>query len=182
MEINDEQLVKEYLEGSQDSFVILVEKYTPSIYNFSIRFVGREYANDIVQDVFFKVWKNIRKFNIDKASFKTWIFTITRNTITDYLRKKKMVLFSSLDKEEENFADNIEDEVILPDEALIKLEDKELLNNLLDKIPTHYRLVLVLYYQEDMTFNEIGQLLSKPLNTVKSHHRRALLLLRKLLE
>lgn len=181
MEIKDEQLIKEYLEGNQDSFVILVEEYTPSIYNFSVRFVGREYANDIVQDVFFKVWKNIRKFDIEKASFKTWIFTISRNTITDYLRKKKMVLFSSLDKEEENFSDNIEDEVILPYEALIKLEDKELLNNLLDKIPAHYREVLILYYQEDMTFNEIGELLNKPLNTVKSHHRRALILLRELL-
>jgi RNA polymerase sigma-70 factor (ECF subfamily) len=106
---------------------------------------------------------------------------ISRNTITDYLRKKKMVLFSSLDKEEENFSNNIEDEVILPDEALIKLEDKELLNSLLDKIPAHYREVLILYYQEDMTFNEIGELLNKPLNTVKSHHRRALILLRELL-
>jgi len=181
MEIKDEQLVKEYLEGNQDSFVMLVEKYTSSIYNFSVRFVGYENAQDAVQDVFLKIWKNIRKFNIDKASFKTWIFTIARNTITDHLRKKKMVSFSTLDKEEENFADNIEDEVILPDEALIKLEDKELLNNLLDKIPVNYREVLILYYQEDMTFNEIGQLLNKPLNTIKSHHRRALILLRELL-
>ena len=178
MEINDEQLIKKYLDGDQDSFRMLVEKYTPHIYNFSVRFVGRDYANDVVQDVFMKVWKNVRKFDHDKSKFKTWIFIIARNTITDYLRKKKMVPFSSLDKEEENFADNILDEVILPDEALVKLQDKELMNNLLDKIPAHYREVLVLYYQEDMTFNEIGQLQDKPLNTVKSHHRRALMMLR----
>lgn len=181
MENNDESLVREYLEGNQDSFRMLVDKYTPSIYNFSVRFVGVDYAKDIVQDVFFKVWKNIKKFDIKKATFKTWIFTITRNTITDYLRKKKMISFSSLDKEEENFADQIEDEVILPDQALIKLEDKNLLNSLLDKIPIQYREVLILYYQEDMTFNEIGQLLNKPLNTVKSQHRRALIMLRDLL-
>lgn len=178
MEKDDEYLIKGYLDGNQDSFKILVEKYTPSIYNFSVRFVGLLNAADIVQDVFIKVWKNIKKFDHNKANFKTWIFTITRNTVTDYLRKKKMIPFSSLDKEEENFADNIEDEVVLSDEALIKLEDKNLLNNLLDKIPAHYREVLILYYQEEMTFNEIGKLLNKPLNTVKSYHHRALELLR----
>ena len=181
MENNDEQLVKEYLDGNQGSFKLLVEKYTPSIYNFAARFVGVDSAKDIVQDVFFKVWKNIKKFDSKRANFKTWIFTITRNTITDYLRKKKTIPFSSLDKEEESFEVTIEDEVILQDERLIKIEDKEQLNAVLDKIPVRYKEVLVLYYQEDMTFNEIGQLLEKPLNTVKSYHHRALILLRKML-
>ena len=177
---NDDDLVKEYLEGNQGSFKVLAEKYTPSIYNFSVYFVGLLYAPDIVQDVFIKVWKNIKKFDNSKANFKTWIFTIARNTITDYLRKKKMIPFSSLDSDEEFFTDSIEDDVILPDESLSKLEDKELLNKLLDKIPVQYREVLILYYQEEMTFSEIGQLLGKPLNTVKSYHYRALLLLKEM--
>lgn len=181
MENKDEEIIKKYLEGNQGSFKILVEKYTPSIYNFSVRFVGSDYAKDIVQDVFVKVWKNIKKFDDGRANFKTWIFTITRNTITDYLRKKKMILFSSLDFEEESFESNIKDEVILPDEALSKLEDKELLNQLLDEMPANYKEVLILYYQEEMTFDEIGKLLGKPLNTVKSYHYRALILLRKML-
>jgi len=178
MEKSDEKLVEEYLDGEESSFKILLDRYTSHIYNFSKRFVGVEYANDIVQEVFIKIWKNIENFNVKKANFKTWIFTIARNTITDYLRKKKMVSFSSLDKEDETFADNIEDEVVLPNEALMKLEDKEFLNNLLDKIPAHYKEVLILYYQEEMTFSEIGKLLEKPLNTVKSYHHRALVLLR----
>jgi RNA polymerase sigma-70 factor (ECF subfamily) len=182
MENDDEYLIKEYLDGNQNSFKLLVEKYTPSIYNFSIRFVGGDYVNDIVQDVFIKVWKNIKKFDNKKSGFKTWIFTITRNTITDYLRKKKMVLFSSLDEDEVSFGDNIKDEIILPDEALIKLQDKELLNKLLDDLHANYREVLILYYQEEMTFSEIGKLIDKPLNTVKSYHRRALIKLRELVK
>jgi RNA polymerase sigma-70 factor, ECF subfamily len=181
VEKNDEELIKEYIEGNDDSFKLLVDKYTPSIFNYSARFVGIDYAKDIIQDVFIKSWKNIRKFDDNKASFKTWLFTITRNTITDYLRKKKMITFSSLDKEEESYEFNIVDDVILPDEALMKLEDKELLNNTLNKIPSNYREVLILYYQEEMTFNEIGQLLNKPLNTVKSYHYRALVMLREIL-
>jgi len=182
MENNDEYLVKEHLEGNQDAFKLLIDRYTPSIYNFSVRFVGLDYAKDIVQDVFIKVWKNVKKFDNNRASFKTWIFTITRNTITDYLRKKKSISFSSLDTDEESFANNVEGDIILPDEALSRLEDKELLNKLLDKMPIQYREVLILYYQEEMTFNEIGQLLGKPLNTIKSYHHRALIILRELIE
>ncbi len=182
MEKDDDFLIKKYLEGDQDSFKLLIDKYTPSIYNFSIRFVGADYASDISQDVFIKIWKNIKSFNPQKANFKTWVFTITRNTITDYLRKKKMVVFSALDKEEEIFAENIVDKVILPDEALIKLEEKEFLNKLLDRMPINYRQVLILYYQEEMTFNEIGKMLDKPMNTVKSYHYRALILLKEMLK
>jgi RNA polymerase sigma-70 factor (ECF subfamily) len=182
MESNDELKIKEYLLGNEVAFKELVYKYTPAIFNFTVRFVGADYVNDITQDVFIKVWKNLKKFDAKKASFKTWIFTIARNTITDYLRKKKMINFSVLDKEEENFADNIEDDVILPDEALAKMEDKEFLNKLLDEIPINYKEVLILYYQEDMTFKEIGELLGKPLNTVKSHHHRALTILREMLK
>lgn len=180
MEKDDDYLIKEYLDGDQDSFKLLVEKYTPSIYNFSVRFMSEDYAKDIIQDVFIKVWKNIKKFDNSRANFKTWIFTIARNTITDFLRKKKMIPFSSLDTDEENFADNISDEVILPNEVLIKLEDKELLNKLLDKLPIQYKEILILHYQEDMTFAEIGELINKPLNTVKSYHRRALIKLKEI--
>ena len=95
MESNDEEFIKEYLTGNEEALRALIDKYTQSIYNFTVRFTGVLSAPDVTQDVFIKVWKNLKKFDYTKASFKTWIFTITRNTITDYLRKKKMVTFSS---------------------------------------------------------------------------------------
>lgn len=182
MEESDEVLIKEYLEGIDESFKTLVYRYTSSIYNYSYRFAGKDAANDITQEVFIKVWKNLKKFDISKSHFKTWIFSIARNLITDYLRKKKMVLFRELDTLEESYADNIEDTVLLPEESMIQLEDKELLNRHLEQIPPHYKEVLILYYQEEMTFKEIGELLGKPLNTVKSYHHRALLKLRELIK
>lgn len=182
MDESDEFLIEGYLGGDDTPFKVLIDKYTNSIYNFSARFVGRDYASDITQDVFVKVWKNIKKFDKSKSSFKTWVFTITRNTITDYLRKKKTINFSSLDDEDGSFEDNIEDEANLPSEIVLKLEDEKILNNLIDQLPNNYKEVLILYYQEDMTFAEIGELLNKPLNTVKSHHRRALIALREKLD
>ncbi len=174
----DYELINKYLKGEQDALKMLIDKYTSSIYNFTIRFVGIDNAPDVTQEVFIKVWKNLKNFDNDKAQFKTWLFVIARNTITDFLRKKKMVLFSSLDKEEENFAESIEDDALLPDEILNNIQDKKELYKLVSELPNNYKLVLTLYYQEDMTFKEIGEVLGKPINTVKSYHHRALCILK----
>lgn len=174
MEEQDEILITEYLGGTQHALKILIDRYTDPLYNFIVRFVGKDTTPDIIQDVWIKVWKNIKKFDVTRAHFKTWLFTIARNTVTDHLRKKKMTVFSDLDTEENIFSDTVKDEALLPDAVIEKLEDTEFLNTLFSQLPSTYQAVLTLYYQEDMTFKEIGDVLGKPLNTVKSHHRRAL--------
>ena len=97
----DIELLEAYLDGDEQAFKILINRYTPLLYNFVARLAGRESAPDIVQEIFIKVWKNIRKFDIEKASFKTWVFTIAKNTATDFLRKKKDLHFSDLDIDDE---------------------------------------------------------------------------------
>lgn len=176
---DDNFLIKKYLEGDQSSLKFIIDKYTPSIFNFSKRFVG-DNAPDITQEVFIKVWKNLRKFNAEKSQFKTWLFTIARNTIIDYMRKNKAVPISFI-SEDESFVENIPDEAPLPPIVMEKLQDKEVLLNAIENLPENYKSVLTLYYGEDMTFKEIGEVLGKPLNTVKSYHYRAIALLKELL-
>jgi RNA polymerase sigma-70 factor (ECF subfamily) len=176
----DPILIKRYLNGDEACLKVLIDRYASPIYNFTLRFIGPIYTPDIVQEVFIKVWKNLKNFDEDKSQFKTWLFTIARNSITDYYRKKKSIPFSSLREEELN-ENEIEDESILPDEVYQKLQDKEMLEKVLNEIPNNYRMILTLYYQEDMTFKEIGEVLDKPMNTVKSYHFRAIILLKKLL-
>ena len=180
----DEEIIDIYQSGNQVAFKGLIDRYSPILFNFVARLIGRNNAPDILQEIFIKVWKNINNFDSSKASFKTWIFTIAKNTTTDFLRKKKSLLFSDVEKyddEENNFGESIPDENLLPDKALEKLQDKELLNRTLERLRPGYHEILVLHYQEDMTFDEIGKILNKPLNTVKSQHRRAIIELRKLL-
>lgn len=177
----DNILIKKYLDGDQNSFKVLIDKYTSSVYNFTSRFIKDAQREDIVQEVFIKVWKKLKSFDTEKSQFKTWLFVIARNTITDYYRKKKITPFSSL-PEEEFKEEEIEDGVILPDEALAKIQDKEMLDKILNELKDEYKTVLTLYYQEDMTFKEIGEVLGKPMNTVKSYHQRAVLLLKKKLQ
>ena len=182
MEVKDEELVSNTILEVEGAFDELVHRYTTPIYNFAYRLTGNiEYAEDITQETFIKVWKNIKKYKSEYA-FKSWIFTIARNTTTDFLRKKKSILFSNLDTPEgSSFESNIKDEEILPLESLMKLEDTEYLNNTLKKLPTDYQSVLLFHYQNDLTFEEISKIMNRPLNTVKSWHRRALIKLREIL-
>ena len=192
---SDEEIILSYKNGDREAFKKLIDRYTAPLYNFTARTAGRNNSPDIVQEVFIKVWKNIRRFNGTKAGFKTWIFTITKNATTDFLRKsgsasggKKSINFSDLNNpsrselyNNNNFEENIPDENLLPDEALQKLEDSQFLNELLEKLRPAYREVLILHYQEEMSFEEIGKVLTKPLNTVKSQHRRAILEMQKII-
>lgn len=189
---SDEEIVALYKNGNEEVFKDLIDKYTSPLFNFAAHLTDKNNAPDIVQETFIKVWKNLYKFDAEKASFKTWLFTITKNTATDFLRKKKSFLFSDIpahnvshsdvgEEKDEDFSESIVDENLLPDEALQKLQDSDLLNKLLEKIPIHQKTILILHYQEDMTFDEISKVLEKPLNTVKSHHYRAIITLRRML-
>ncbi len=178
----DEDLLIEYRAGNHDIFKEIVERYTPLLFSFSKRLGVGSDAPDVVQEIFIKIWKNIGRFDENKASFKTWIFRIARNSIIDFLRKKKSIVFSNLEnEEEESFESTISSEEELPEIAIDKLKDAEGLNKILKQLPTNYQEVLSLYYQEEMTFDQIGEILGKSINTVKSQHRRAVLQLRKLL-
>lgn len=176
----DEEIINEYKEGNKEIFKFLIDRYTPPLFNLSAQLVGKDNATDIVQEVFIKVWKKIDKFDQNKSSFKTWIFTIAKNTSIDFLRKKRPFTFSSLEsiEKESTFEESIVDEEILPDEVVQKMQDKEFLNKLLETLSAEDKTVLTLHYQEEMTFQEIGEILNKPLNTVKSYHFRAIKKLR----
>lgn len=178
----DQEIIDEYKNGLVESFKDLIDRYTSALFNLSAQIVGKDNAADIVQEVFIKIWKKIDKFDQSKSSFKTWIFTIAKNTSIDFLRKKRSFTFSSLEniEEESTFEERIMDEEILPDEVIQKIQDKEFLNKILEVLSVEYRTVLTLHYQEEMTFEEIAKILNKPLNTVKSYHFRAIKKLRKI--
>ena len=180
-ELSDEKLVGEYLASRAGALEMLVGRYFKYVYNFLIKQVGdvRE-AQDLTQETFLRVWKNLKKFDQNR-SFKVWLFRIARNAAIDYLRKKKILTVASLESEADDgsFLDNIPD----PNGSIFtKIEQQEMEKEtfeMLKAMPEIYRTVIVLYYNEGLNFREIGELLDEPLDTVKSRHRRALILLKK---
>lgn len=187
-EYSDIELVEEYLSGDQKSLEILIKRYLKPLYSFVYGYVNdNEIADDITQDVFLKIWKNIDKFKIDK-NFKTWIFCIAKNTVFDFFKKKKDISFSQIenkdefdDNEKPNFEESIVDIENLPNEILEKKETKEFVQEILLCIPSKYREILRLYYNEEFNFREISEILNEPIDTVKSRHRRAVIILRRVL-
>ncbi|MDO8555207.1 MAG: RNA polymerase sigma factor [bacterium] len=184
-EKTDIQLVSDYLDVDENALKILITRYLKPIYGFVFSIAkNTQDSEDIAQETFVKMWKNIKKYDKEQV-FKTWLFTIAKNTTLDYLRKKKKksFVFSDFEKiREEGVAYHaIIDQAPLPDEVSANREDKKFISGLLNQLATAYKEVLLLRYNGQYTFAEIGQILGKPLDTVKSQQRRALTVLRKIL-
>ena len=180
--MSDEELVFHYIENDdQSAFTELVNRYLKPIYNFSLRLCGNpKDAEEITQESFVKLWKNIGKFR-QGEKFKTWFYTIARNTTIDWMRKKKSIVFSEFENEDGN--NYIEDTLIDTEKTTHELfelsEHKVTVERLLGELTVQYREVLLLRYHEGLDFEEIGKTLKKSVNTVKSQHRRALIILSK---
>lgn len=183
MQKSDEEIINNYFSGDESAFAFLVDRYLKPVYNFIYHFTGSlEYAEDGTQETFLKVWKNLKKYK-NGGSVKAWIFSIARNTSIDFLRKKKMKNFSDFedDESEENFLENtISDLEMLPDEVFAKAEEKKFVENILGELPYFYKEILLFYYQDNLTFDEIGKILGESINTVKSRHRRAIIKLKEM--
>jgi len=179
----DDELIEGYERGDEASLSLLIGRYLTPLYNFAFRVVGkREDAEDIVQETFMKAWKHLGRFR-KGANFKTWLFSIARNTAIDHLRKKRPLSFSAFEGEEEgaDYEQMIPDSTKLPDELAEMRLTAEFLERALDALPPIYREIIVLHYQEEMTLEESAEAIGIPLNTAKSRDRRALIALRKLL-
>jgi len=207
MKMTDEKLVANYLKGDDESLEILIKRYLKPIYSFVFRCVGNsQEAEDITQEVFVKMWRNLKKFNPRRsrfatlrgkqkkkpapyrtysgAGFKTWIFSIAKNTSFDFLKKKKAIPFSEFENEEgENMlVERLIDLTPLPDELLERADIAEMLNTTINHLAPQYRLVLFLRYNDHFTFREIAEILGEPIDTIKTRHRRGIAILRKLLK
>ncbi|EKD58390.1 MAG: hypothetical protein ACD_56C00141G0020 [uncultured bacterium] len=181
MEKVDEKLVEEYLEGDGKALDFLVEKYLKPLYNFIFQLTQDSAASeDIVQETFLKMWKNLDKFDGEKK-FSTWIFAIAKNTAFDWLKKKRAIAFSSIEGDEgENYFDTIEDESMLHSENLLaKIDSVENAKLLLSQLSPQMQAVLLLYHKYGFSLVEIAQIMGRPSNTVKSGYRRAIAGLRK---
>lgn len=179
----DWQLINDALKNDQTALELLVKKYLPLVYSITNYYAkNSDDAQDITQEVFVKVWKNLKKFNPEK-NFYNWIFEIAKNTSLDWLKKKKAIPFSNFeDKTGQNYlADTIADQTPDPYELAQESNSKETLHLAIDQLSFPYQEVVKMHNEKEMTFQEIANLTNQPLNTVKSRHRRALNLLRKIL-
>lgn len=177
-EISDQILIKQYLKGDEKSLETLIGRYLKPIYSFIYKNVGNPAeAEDITQEVFVRVWKNLYKFDT-KKQFKPWVFQIAKNASIDYLRKKKTIPFSSFenDKGQNVLTENI----AAPSDNLIEnLSDKKVLSGALQYLSKKEQKIIALRHTDGMSFKEIAEVFQESINTIKSRYRRTLSVLKK---
>ncbi len=177
----DEHLADLCRKKDNLAFQELMNRHVKSILHFIRQYAKEnEEAEDITQDTFFKVWKNISYFSKSRT-FKPWLYAIARNTALDWLKKKKALVFSDLNETDDDmdFAETLESPEPLPSRLYEDNEMSQALNKAMINIHPDHQAVLVLHYENQMTFEQIASILGKPMNTIKSWHRRALAKLRK---
>lgn len=152
-------LVQRCLEGDNDAFEVLVDRYQKPIYNLALRFTAnREDAEDITQGVFVKVYEKLRSFD-PKHKFFSWLYKIAVNESLNFLGRKK-----NLDRfNEEIHSRHGPDEATFRDHEMTRKIENALLELKLD-----YRIVVILNHFQDLSYREIGYILDIRENTVKS--------------
>lgn len=160
-------------KGDETAFAELVKENLPLIYRYLFRLTGNQVvAEDLAQETFVRVWKNLARFNPDKP-FRPWLYRIARNCAYDFLRKKNTVPFSYLSENEQLKLESLPDNKVSPAETAEKTETAALVNTLLSELSETEREILTLHYLDELTVPEIAEILKKPEETVRTRLRRA---------
>jgi len=161
----DYDLILECLRGDQECFSELVSRYKNLVYSIILRMTkDNEEANDLAQDVFLKIYKNLRSYS-PEYRFSTWVIRITTNHAIDQHRKKKQetVPFESVQHEVEQT--NLESS---PETVYLKREQTRRINKLVADLPEMYRIPIVMYHQQGLSYQEISEIIDEPLSKVKN--------------
>ncbi|RHW35032.1 RNA polymerase sigma factor SigW [Lysinibacillus yapensis] len=174
--------IKQVLKGDQSAFSDIVNLYQHKLYQICYRMLGNQQeAEDISQEAFVRAYINLHTFD-QKRKFSTWLYRIGTNLCIDRIRKKKPDYY--LDAEVAgtdglNMYSQIASKEQLPEETVQQLELQDRIQYEIGRLPDKYRSVIVLKYIEELSLQEISEILDMPLGTVKTRIHRGREALRK---
>ncbi|MCL1843799.1 MAG: sigma-70 family RNA polymerase sigma factor [Defluviitaleaceae bacterium] len=179
MQKTDYELIRACLEGRQEFFEELVNRYKNLVYSIILRQLrNKDEANDLAQDVFLKMYKNLASYT-PEFKFSTWIMRITSNHIIDAHRRKK---FETISYEE--YTENggrTENTVLSPEEEYIRRDKASRINKIVAGLPEIYKTPVAMYHQQNMSYQEISEKTGEPLSKVKNRIFRGRKMLKALL-
>jgi len=176
--LDDAALTAKHLAGDPHAFAELVKRYTRAVYNVTYRFTNNAAdAENLTQETFLRAWSALPRLTLDKP-LKPYFLKIAVNLCRDWAARHRIEM-TPLDADDETIlADDAHD----PFRALSDQELRERVRAKLDLLPPLHRTVIALRYNEEMAYEEMAAALDMPLNTVRTHLRRAKARLRELLE
>ncbi len=179
----DEELILRFQDGDEQAYTELVHRYRDRLMSFVFRFIGEmEKAEDIVQDTLLKLYTH-RHYYRNIAKFSTWIYTIAGNLAKTELRRKKRHRVTNLSQmgteESEYILPSVEPET--GETAQGHFAEKQI-QKAIQELPLHFRTVIILRDIQELSYEEISNIVDVPLGTVKSRINRARLQLQQSLK
>ena len=177
---DDAGLVRRCLAGDEKAYRELIERHQAQVYSLALRMVRRaEDAEDLAQETFVRMFRALSRYDPTRP-FTAWLFTIATRLCIDHIRRRKVGVISLTRREqdsEEEYQIEVEDPGLLPDEVATHAEEERRVADLIESLPAHYRIVVILRHLQDLSYEEIAEALHLPLGTVKAriHRARALL-------
>lgn len=169
--LEDLDLVQQIRAGDESVFYQLVERYQTGIYNLAFRMLDDSFAaEDAAQEVFIKAYSRLSSFD-SQYSFKSWLYAIASNHCVDIIRKRRF-LFLSLD-EPLSAEPAISDPALHPEEQVLRNEQSQQIQKLLHTLPENDRVMIVLLYWLDCSYDEIAKITQTSISAVKSRLHRA---------
>ncbi len=174
----EREIIRRAQAGDVEAYELLIRKHQQRVFAVVSGILRqREDVEDIAQQVFIKVFLSLKRFDL-RSAFSTWLYKIAVNECFDYLRKKKvrpLTYEADLSEEQVQRLESVErDPAGAPrEDAAARAETRQLVERLLDELPEAERLMLVLKEVEGLTVEEIGEVLSLNVNTVKVRMFRA---------
>lgn len=171
----DAEIIEQARKGDPAAWEQLVVRHTKRIYNLCYRFVGRiDQAEDLTQEIFIKLFRNLGNYDPQAGQFITWVMSVGRNLLIDHYRQSKddRVTVSTDQNEEFSVLDTLPAPQASPQAELEREERARLLRSALDRLPPQLKEAVVLRDLEELTYEEIGEILKVPEGTVKSRINR----------
>ena len=171
MDSNQDVILYQRLrEANQSALESLYDRYEKLVYSFAYRMTSNATTSeDIVQDVFSKLWYGKAEYNPNKGKFSSWLLTITRYTAIDHLRKMKTE--ESLEIVER---DSLQSDEKLIEEEVLWQQEKALIHRIIETLSEEQQLIIQLFYFKGLSQQQISECCKIPLGTVKSRIRLAL--------
>jgi len=173
---SDGEIAVRALDGSETAARELVRRYERPVFNLIERLVqDRPVAEELAQDAFLKVFRSLHTFD-PRLRLSAWILRIAHNTALDHLKRRRPVLISLDEREDDDastLADRVADPGLLPDRLLEQHRVGAIVDAAVDRLRPAYREVIVLRYQEGLEYEEIARVTGRPIGTVKTFIHRA---------